>query len=223
MFSRGFKRKIAVAEEEPLDEDHGNPAGSRGSSGSAGQEGPHLLVEQWTDHGAAVSVGFVHQRVQVGQEGVSDVQHRPGDLRERRIPGGGILPLKERRDLSLFRRDYFLGKGRGEALVSSTFPSPSLSPINSGNLVSGTAKVPQNGHSEEPLRRPGWSPATPSPSSEVEQQLCLSHCSLRRDEEPCSSNAGAGAGPLLTFSRFLGCCSTNPSTGLPLDTCFCLF
>lgn len=65
----------------------------------AGREGGRAadsLVEQRADDGAAARVGLVHQGVQIGQEGVADVEHFPGNFLKSRIPSDGILPLKKR-------------------------------------------------------------------------------------------------------------------------------
>ena len=57
---------------------------------------PRLLMQEWSDDCASFGVSLVHQRVQVGQEGVTDVQDVPGRIWERFIPSNGILSLREK-------------------------------------------------------------------------------------------------------------------------------
>lgn len=53
------------------------------------------LMQQWSDDCASFGVSLKHQCVQVGQEGVTDVQDVPGRLGEGGIPSNGILSLTE--------------------------------------------------------------------------------------------------------------------------------
>lgn len=55
-----------------------------------------LLVQEWSDYCAALGVRLIHQCVQIGQEGVTDVQNVPGHLCEFVIPGNRVLPLMEK-------------------------------------------------------------------------------------------------------------------------------
>lgn len=56
-------------------------------------------MEKGTHHGAAVGVGIMQQGVEIRQQGVSDVQHIPGNRMKFCIPDSRILPLKEKRVL----------------------------------------------------------------------------------------------------------------------------
>lgn len=59
----------------------------------------HLLVEKGTHHGAAVGMGIVQQGVEIRQQGVSDVQHIPGNRMKVCTPDSRILPLKEKKSV----------------------------------------------------------------------------------------------------------------------------
>lgn len=52
-----------------------------------------LLVQEWSDYCASFGVSLKHQCVQVGQEGVTDVQDVPGRIGEGGIPSNRILSL----------------------------------------------------------------------------------------------------------------------------------
>lgn len=69
-----------------------------------GGRSPHSLVEQRAHNCAAVGGGVVHQRVEVGQQRVADVQHIPGDILKRGVPRHGVLPLKRENSVISFGR-----------------------------------------------------------------------------------------------------------------------
>lgn len=55
------------------------------------------LVQERSDDGAALGVGLEHQRVEVRQEGVADVQDVARRLREGGVPRDGILSLTDQK------------------------------------------------------------------------------------------------------------------------------
>ncbi len=55
--------------------------------------GGHSLVQHGSDHSVSVSVRFIHQCVQIRQEGVANVQNITRHSSKLRSPGHGILPL----------------------------------------------------------------------------------------------------------------------------------
>lgn len=59
-----------------------------------------LLMQEWSNYCASFGVSLKHQRVQVGQEGVADVQDVPGGLRKSGIPSDRILSLMEERNVN---------------------------------------------------------------------------------------------------------------------------
>lgn len=68
-------------------------------------------MEQRAHDCAAVGGGIVHQRVEVGQQRVADVQHIPGDILKRGVPRHGVLPLK--------RENLVISFGRKEKKVKN--------------------------------------------------------------------------------------------------------
>lgn len=58
------------------------------------EERQHSLLEKWSDDSAALCVSFVHQSVQIWQQGVSDPQHFSWVLFKSWIPGHRVLSLK---------------------------------------------------------------------------------------------------------------------------------
>lgn len=61
-------------------------------------------MEQRAHDCAAVGGGVIHQRVEVGQQHVADVQHIPGDILKRGVPRHGVLPLKRENSVISFGR-----------------------------------------------------------------------------------------------------------------------
>lgn len=61
-------------------------------------------MEQRAHDCAAVGGGVIHQRVEVGQQRVADVQHIPGDILKRGVPRHGVLPLKRENSVISFGR-----------------------------------------------------------------------------------------------------------------------
>ncbi len=57
-----------------------------------------LLVQDWSDYCASFGMSLKHQCVQVGQEGVTDVQDVPGCVGEGGIPSNRILSLIEKKE-----------------------------------------------------------------------------------------------------------------------------
>lgn len=55
-----------------------------------------LLVQHWPDYCASFGMSLKHQRVQVGQEGVTDVQDVPGCIAKGGVPSNRILSLREK-------------------------------------------------------------------------------------------------------------------------------
>lgn len=55
-----------------------------------------LLMQEWSDYCVSFGMSLEHQCVQVGQEGVTDVQDIPGRLGKGGIPSNRILSLNEK-------------------------------------------------------------------------------------------------------------------------------
>lgn len=60
-----------------------------------------LLVKDWSDYSASFSMCLKHQGVQVGQEGVADVQDVPGNVGEFSVPSNRILSLTEKKEFKI--------------------------------------------------------------------------------------------------------------------------
>ena len=63
----------------------------------------HSLMEKRPYDGAALCVGFVHQGVEIRQQGVSGLQDTLGDCHEGRIPGHRVLPLRRKKECSVLK------------------------------------------------------------------------------------------------------------------------
>lgn len=63
----------------------------------------HSLMEKRPYDGAALRAGFVHQGVEIRQQGISGLQDALGDCHEGRIPGHRVLPLRRKKECSVLK------------------------------------------------------------------------------------------------------------------------
>lgn len=73
-------------------------------------------MQHWPDNGASFGVSLIHQCVQVGQEGVTDVQDVPGCIGEGGVPRHGILSLMEKKNVKVVIKDGLTTMKRSEEL-----------------------------------------------------------------------------------------------------------
>lgn len=64
--------------------------------------GGHSLVQERPHDSDALCVGLVHQGIEVGQQGVSGLQHTFWNSHKGSIPGHRVLSLKGEKDCSAF-------------------------------------------------------------------------------------------------------------------------